>query len=81
MPAGAKVPDSTAIVLYHFNDVWLSNCAHYRIVYYKRVEQMYMLRGICIFEADCYERLWFIHAPYVALPLFYGVWTQGLLHS
>ena len=22
MPAGAKVPDSTAIVLYHFNDVW-----------------------------------------------------------
>ena len=23
MPAGAKVPDSTAIVLYHFNDVWL----------------------------------------------------------
>ena len=23
MPAGAKVPDSTAIVLYHFNDVWM----------------------------------------------------------
>ena len=22
VPAGAKVPDSTAIVLYHFNDVW-----------------------------------------------------------
>ena len=37
---------------------------------------MYMLRGICIFEADCYERLWFIHAPYVALPVFYGVWPM-----
>ena len=24
MPAGAKVPDSTAIVLYHFNDVCLA---------------------------------------------------------